>query len=403
MDFASPSTWVAKPALDLIIVAPHGRTVPGGYGPIVGADTGWADWNPKYAAGGAYERYPTPPPRWESFLIDDLVPYVDEHFPTVGDRHWRAITGHSQGGFGSFANGLAHPDIWSVLHMISGGGFPFPALLADGTQLPVPLQLAPPLELPYTPLPGPIPLLVTPDAMSLLTLVAEVTVGFGDAAMDNVWWRQINPTDLVGNARARAADGTQSVAIAYHVNDAIPRRLEDFQDLEGYPLNQGFETILFPVDLYLDLVFELQGVERTFNIGPGLHNGPYQSPYYREDLEFFVANTASDVGAGAPRPDPAVFDYRSSKPAFDIWGWHVAVDRGPDEFLFLTDVSCDSITLRGSGLVTFTVPEACGTGVDGSPTITVDLGPSWPVNEPLGAGSLSFYGAATTVALAPIS
>ena len=34
------STWVAKPALDFIIVSPHGRTLPGGRGPRPDLDTG---------------------------------------------------------------------------------------------------------------------------------------------------------------------------------------------------------------------------------------------------------------------------------------------------------------------------------------------------------------------------
>lgn len=398
--YGSTSTWIPLPTLDLIIVAPHGRTVPGGHGPVVGADTGWADWHPKYAAGGEFERYPTPPPRWESFLVDDLVPFVDTHFPTVGHRQWRAITGHSQGGFGSFANGFAHPDVWSAQGMISGGGFPFPALLAEEVP-PLATHLAPPVALPYVPLPGAVPMVVPTAAMTIETLVAEVTVGFGDPVMDNVWWRQINPTDLAGNMRARAADGTQSTYLDYHVNDAIPRRLEDFEDPESYARSQAFEAILFPIDLFLEQIFDMHGVERRFDIGPGLHGGVYQAPYYRQDLEAFVANLASDTGAGTPRPDPARFDYRTSKRAFSVWGWEFAVERGPDEFLFLTDVTCDAITLRGSGTVTFRVPDACGTGVGGSPVVTVVLGPSWPVNEPVGAGSIAAYGERVTVALQP--
>jgi hypothetical protein len=396
--YGPTSTWVARPPLDLIIVAPHGRTVPGGHGPVEGADTGWADWNPKYAQGGAYPRYATPPPRWESFLVDDLVPYVDAHFPTVADRQWRAITGHSQGGFGSFANGFAHPDVWSAMGMISGGGFPFPALLAEGL-VPVPVTVAPPVDLPHMPLPGVGPLVVPSAAMAAATLVAEVSVGFGDPVVDNVWWRQLNPTDLVGNMRARDAAGTQATYLDYHVNDAIPRRLADFEDPQAYAASQAFEALLFPIDLYLEQIFDLHGVERRFDIGPGLHGGVYQTPYYREDLEAFVANLASDTGAGTPRPDPAVFDYRSSRRSFSVWEWSFEVDRGPDEFLFLTDVTCERLTLRGSGTVHVTVPERCGTGVAGSRTFVVDLGASWPTDEPAGAGSLSSYGARTTVTL----
>jgi len=38
-----PGTWVPRPSLDVILVAPHGRTVPGGYGPAAGLDSFWTD------------------------------------------------------------------------------------------------------------------------------------------------------------------------------------------------------------------------------------------------------------------------------------------------------------------------------------------------------------------------
>lgn len=399
---SSPSTWVPKPALDLILVAPHGLTVPGGRGPAVGIDTGWADWNPKYARGGTAERYDTPPPMVESFLVHELVPYVDRYFPTGRSREWRAITGKSQGGFGSFANGLAHPDVWSVQAMLSGGGFPFPLLAVDGGNDVLPVQFAPVAPTPYVDAPGPVPLLAPSQFFSSM-LVAEASVGFGDVVADNVWWRSINPIDLIGNGRAWAADGSQSTAFKYHVNDARPRRIpEDLLD-SGYALNQGYETLLYPMDLFMEQVFTRHGIERTFHVGPGLHNNdPYQQPYYREHLEAYAANLRSGDGPERGRSWPSRFDYRSHRTEFSIWGWHVDVQREPVEFLFLTDVTCNAITLRGSGSVTVTAPKSCRTGVGGSATFTVDLGPSQPVDDPAGASSSSEYGNVVTVELAPL-
>jgi S-formylglutathione hydrolase FrmB len=57
--------------------------------------------NPRYAAGGEYERYPTPPPRPLSHLLHELVPYVDATFPTSGTRDQRAVVGTSLGGIGA--------------------------------------------------------------------------------------------------------------------------------------------------------------------------------------------------------------------------------------------------------------------------------------------------------------
>jgi hypothetical protein len=61
----------------------------------------------------------------------------------------------------------------------------------------------------------------------------------------------------------------------------------------------------------------------------------------------------------------------------------------------LKSVSCSSITLQGSGVVTFTVPPSCGA----YEPITVNLGPSAPVDEQGGAGAASVYGTTKTVLL----
>ena len=63
-----------------------------------------------------------------------------------------------------------------------------------------------------------------------------------------------------------------------------------------------------------------------------------------------------------------------------------------DEFLNLTNVSCDGVTLRGTGLVSVTIPEECGTVVNGSRIVHVDLGPSPPANEPAALGLCDSYG-----------
>jgi hypothetical protein len=88
--------------------------------------------------------------------------------------------------------------------------------------------------------------------------------------------------------------------------------------------------------------------------------------------------------------------------SFEVWGWRFAIERPIQEFINLTNVSCDSLTLRGTGVVTVTVPKSCGTGVAGSNIVSVDLGPSTPVNEPVALGLCDSYGHTETVALEPL-
>jgi hypothetical protein len=397
--FADPATWVAKPPLDMIIVAPHGLTLPGGYGVQANDNPFWFDWNPRYAKGGDSQRYDTPAPKFESFLVDELVPYVDSHFPTGSDRTWRAIVGYSMGGIGALADGLKHPDVWSSIGARSGGGFPFGA--AGGV---APAGLGEPVfpvALPYTPLPGVAPTLAPAALWQAFFYGSVATVGFGDFVSDNVWWRQSQAPDFVPDALAFDAHGHQVEHIKFFVNDAVPRRPEDIENPD--PLQIGFEAILSPTSRYLDQLFHRYGVEDTFNVGPGDHSATYGNPYFREQLEQQYAHLSHRDGTGQPEPWPQTFDYRSVRNDFTIWGWHFNVKRHADEFLTVTGASCTGLTLQGTGVVTVTVPAPCHSGVGGRRTFSVNLGSSHPTDEPLTGGvEPDGYGTVAHVALTPL-
>ena len=392
--YASMSTWVPKPALDMIVVVPHGMTLPGGYGPEPHQDPFWFDWNPRYAKGGDSQRYDTPAPRFASYVVDEVVPFVDEHFPTDGTRQQRALVGTSMGGIGALTLGLKYPDTWASIGARSGGGLP--SVMLAGEDEGLPLHVQPPVPVAHVPLPGVAPMVV-PEAAWTQLYGSVATVGFGDMAVaDSAFFRDVQPFDLVPNARAYKR-GRQALHIKYFVNDAIPRRAEDFT-VESH-MQIAFEVLLSPTNRVLETTFDRFGVERTFHMGPGTHSGSYSRAYHREQLEAQYANLRHWDGGGAPRPDPEVFDYRTSRSRFDIWGWEFAVEREPVEFLNLTDVSCDRLTLRGTGVVTVTAPRRCQAGLAGQRTFTVDLGPSQVTSEPHGAGSSQVYGRTVTVEL----
>lgn len=63
----------------------------------------------------------TPKMRMESFFVEDLVPYIDEKFPTIAHRDKRAITGLSMGGHGALWLASRHPDLWGSVGSMSGG------------------------------------------------------------------------------------------------------------------------------------------------------------------------------------------------------------------------------------------------------------------------------------------
>ena len=396
-EYADPSTWVDRPPLDLIIVAPHGLTLPGGFGPAPDKNPFWFDWNPRYAAGGDTPRYDTPPPRFETFLVDQLLPFVDAHFPTGHTRQWRAVTGYSMGGIGALPLGLKHPDLFASVGMISGGILPVPATDEQEPRLPVGAGGIDGVD--HQQLPGVVPA-VAPEAAFDQLYGPVATVGWGDPVADDTWWRYNLGGDLVPNARAYAADGTQALHLKYHVNDAVPRVPEAATaDPERFAMQQFFETALLPTNLDLETLMERFGIERDFELHPGNHDSHYyQHPWLRSILEDVVA-TLAGPGTVHPVPDPVTFSYRSVLPSFRIWGWRVAVERDAMEFLDLRDVSCDGFEVQGTGVVTVTVPATCGTGRDGSRVVSVDLGPSHATDEVIGVGTLGAYGTTRVVEL----
>lgn len=59
--------------------------------------------------------------KMESFIIDELVPYIDANYPTVQQPSHRAITGLSMGGHGALWLAIRHPETFGNVGSTSGG------------------------------------------------------------------------------------------------------------------------------------------------------------------------------------------------------------------------------------------------------------------------------------------
>jgi len=53
---------------------------------------------------------------WESFVVHDLVDFVDAHYRTLDRPESRGITGHSMGGHGALKLAMLHPDVFRVAY-----------------------------------------------------------------------------------------------------------------------------------------------------------------------------------------------------------------------------------------------------------------------------------------------
>lgn len=59
--------------------------------------------------------------KMETFFVEDLIPFIDNNFPTIPDRTKRAITGLSMGGHGALYLAFRHPDVFGNAGTMSGG------------------------------------------------------------------------------------------------------------------------------------------------------------------------------------------------------------------------------------------------------------------------------------------
>ena len=59
--------------------------------------------------------------RYESYIVKDLVTFIDSHYSTIPDRQKRAITGLSMGGHGALYLAIRNKEIFAHAGSMSGG------------------------------------------------------------------------------------------------------------------------------------------------------------------------------------------------------------------------------------------------------------------------------------------
>lgn len=61
-----------------------------------------------------------PNDKYESYIIQELIPEIDKKYRTISDRQHRAVAGLSMGGYGSIKFGLKYPEMFSLVGSFSG-------------------------------------------------------------------------------------------------------------------------------------------------------------------------------------------------------------------------------------------------------------------------------------------
>jgi S-formylglutathione hydrolase FrmB len=59
-------------------------------------------------------------PRWETYHVGELVPWIDATYRTIAARRGRAIAGLSMGGYGALSYAARHPDTFAAAASFSG-------------------------------------------------------------------------------------------------------------------------------------------------------------------------------------------------------------------------------------------------------------------------------------------
>lgn len=75
---------------------------------------------PEGNSGWYTDSVSTPNEKYESYIMQELIPEIDAKFRTLADRDHRMIAGLSMGGYGSIKFGLKYPDKFSLVGSFSG-------------------------------------------------------------------------------------------------------------------------------------------------------------------------------------------------------------------------------------------------------------------------------------------
>ncbi|KAF2078957.1 alpha/beta hydrolase [Flavobacterium sharifuzzamanii] len=80
---------------------------------VVGVDGNYSSW---------YFDSPIDPSfKYETYVVKELVPFIDKQYRTIADRKARAISGLSMGGHGALYLSFKHQDVFGAAGSMSGG------------------------------------------------------------------------------------------------------------------------------------------------------------------------------------------------------------------------------------------------------------------------------------------
>ena len=80
---------------------------------VIGVDGNYSSWYFDSPIDAAF--------KYETYIIDELVPFIDKNYKTIANREGRAISGLSMGGHGALYLSFKHQDVFGAAGSMSGG------------------------------------------------------------------------------------------------------------------------------------------------------------------------------------------------------------------------------------------------------------------------------------------
>ncbi|HUH81892.1 MAG TPA: alpha/beta hydrolase family protein [Solirubrobacteraceae bacterium] len=315
---------------------------------------------------------------WETFHIDQLIPWVGANLRTIASRAGRAIAGLSQGGFCSLSYAARHPDLFQTA--LAYSGVPDIAWNADDTVGFTAVAYATEVGLDGEP----------PNSM------------FGSRAGEEINWADHDPTTLAENLRG--------MNLFEYFGNGVPESGETPE-----PGAMSIEALVHEDNIHFHERLTELGIPSVYD---PYGNGTHSWPYWARDLRWSIGPTMEELAH--PGPAPAKVTYTIADPEYSVFGWTVTMHRTAEEFSTLEEADAHGFELAGSGsgsvvtppdfrpargyLVTLrgregTSSELVTADADGRLHVEVPLGPPNPYQqdtaEALAAGSPVYTTTAT--------
>lgn len=281
------------------------------------------------------------PPEWETYHVDELLPWIDRHLRTFGTRGERGVAGLSMGGLGAMGYAARHPDLFAAAASFSGAV----------------------------------------DTNNVLDQVVTIPAIYGPRSTQEVRARAHNPWDLAQNLRGvnlTIRTGSGQMGGPFGGGDVV--------EFAVHQMSVSFHQRLTQL-----------GIPSLWDdYGPGGHDWPYWQRDLRETLPTVMSVFAH------PKPPPTTFTCTAAEPSYRVYGWSAALHRSVLEFSTLRVRSTRELSLTGTGRASVTTParyrpsalwrvrvsDAAGTRVrvlrvdrSGRLTVALDLGPTSPYQQ----------------------